>query len=207
MIDQAPELADIDPDAVDGTMRFETSHRGYVGCLDTGGDREDHESFMGRLQRFADTGNVSEVGFMRYLYAERLGDEETFFVTIFSDTDLNLFEMFPTEGDAPGRDPEGIPRPPDSRRILSAFVDDDPYTMTLYTTTEHSVREVLGHYRQTLPDAGWTAVESHEGETVTHDGVTSLTYVRGERLTTLNIARDEEQGHTTATVLTSDREP
>lgn len=206
LIADAPSpLADLDTSMVDATERYESSHRGFVACLDQGEERADHESLMLKIQSYLDTGNISDIGHMRYVYAERISDDESYFITIHSDSDLNVFEMFPSDGDAPGRDVEGIPRPPDSNRILSSWVEGEPYAMNLYTSSERTPEEFVAHFREVLPAEGWAPVESTPNETVSIDGMIILTYSLGERLTTIHINPDE--GGAAATVLTSDREP
>lgn len=203
-----PRLEGLDPSELDGTMRFDTSQRGYVACLDMGDEQRDHEDIIGRVGEFIRTGDIADVGHMRYLYAQRVDEDHTFFVTVFSDHPVNIYEMFPTEGDAPGRDPEDVARPPGARRLLSAWEEGQPYGMFVYTDGGGaSADEVEALYRtELMPARGWEPVQLRDGERVRVDGVYTSVWEKGERMVTL-VFDETEQGETTTSVLTSDEEP
>ena len=192
---------------VDGTMRFDTSRRGYVACFDMGEEKQDHEALTSRIQRFIESGDLSEVGHMRYMFAEAVEEDETFVVTIFSDQAVNIYDMFPSEGDAPGADPQGVPRPSDSRRILSANESGRPYGMFLYVHESGSEpAQVERRYREELmPSAGWIPVAWRDDERVRVDGAFVSAWKKDERLVTLTFA--ENEGVATTSVLTSDELP
>jgi len=208
LMEREPRLEGLDPAELDGTMRFDTRQRGYVACLDMGEEQQDHEDIIGRVGEFVRTGDIADVGHMRYLYAQRVENDETFFVTVFSDHPVNIYEMFPTEGDAPGQDPVDIARPPGARRLLSAWEEGKPYGMFVYTDgggTSAADTEAL--YRSELmPGRGWAPVELRDGERVQVDGVFTSVWEKDERVVTL-VFDESEQGETTTSVLTSDEEP
>ncbi len=208
LMEQEPRLEGLDPEELDGTMRFDTSQRGYVACLDMGEERQDHEDIINRVGEFIQTGDIADVGHMRYLYAQRVEDDQTFFVTVFSDHPVNIYEMFPTEGDAPGRDPEDVARPPGARRLLSAWEDGKPYGMFVYTDGGGSSAEATEETYRTelMPERGWAQVQLRDGERVQVDGTYTSVWEKGERLVTLVFA-ESEQGETTTSILTSDEEP
>jgi len=203
-----PQLEGLDPSELDGTMRFDTSQRGYVACLDMGDEQQDHEAIINRVGEFIRTGDIADVGHMRYLFAQRVENDETFFVTVFSDHPVNIYEMFPTEGDAPGEDPEDIARPPGARRLLSAYEEGKPYGMFVYTDGGgSSAAETEALYRtELMPQRGWEPVALRDGERVQVDGSYTSVWEKGERLVTL-VFGESEQGETTTSVLTSDEEP
>src|SRR5262249_52756347 len=64
------------PPLVDGTFRRVGEHEGVLTCLDTGGP-VDVETLAQRLGRVADTGDLSQLGELRYLLARREGDTTT----------------------------------------------------------------------------------------------------------------------------------
>jgi hypothetical protein len=64
-----------------------------------------------RLQDFAKTGDLSAVGELRYVLAHRV-DGKTAVLTMWTEGPTPLLKMFPTSGDAPGRDPQEVPRAP-----------------------------------------------------------------------------------------------
>lgn len=102
-----------------GVLHVTGDGTAMVACLDQG-TKGDAEQFVHRLARFTDTLDLSELGGIRMARLERSGDG-TFAVALWSEGPLSLPRMFPTTGDAPGVDPPGVPRPEDSRRVLSAW--------------------------------------------------------------------------------------
>ncbi|MDH5491501.1 MAG: hypothetical protein OEY14_06065, partial [Myxococcales bacterium] len=128
------DLGELDPAEADSTLRFETSARGFVSCLDMGEGRQGYEGLLDRVGAFVESGDLSRVGQMRYVYAERVGEgeeESSFLLSFWSEGELNIYEMFPAAGDAPGVDPADVPRPASSRRILSMVEEGRSYGMTL----------------------------------------------------------------------------
>ncbi|MFT5356392.1 MAG: hypothetical protein ACI9KE_003617 [Polyangiales bacterium] len=197
--EQLPEFAEFDRSSVDGTLTMNEGSRGYVSCLDMGEEEQDADSIITRVTRFLDTGNIADVGNLRYMYAER-GEESTFYVTMFSDSDLNLHHMFPEVGDAPGTDP--VARPEGSRRLLSSSETGEPYSMTIYTSPGEDVDGVATHFEESLPAEGWTVAEGLAGERISIDGNRIVTFAKGERLVTVSI--HAEDGMTVSSVMMSD---
>jgi hypothetical protein len=95
----------------------------------------------------------------RYVYAQP-GSEKTVVITVEAEgSALDLKALFPEEGDAPGADAPGVPRPPDARRTLSAREDGSPQQVTLYVTKAKTPAELEAWYRARLPDHGWRPLE------------------------------------------------
>lgn len=197
--EQLPEFAEFDRGSVDGTLTMNEGGRGYVSCLDMGEEEQDADSIISRVTRFLDTGNIADVGNLRYMYAER-GEESTFYVTMFSDSDLNLNHMFPETGDAPGVDL--VPRPEGSRRLLSSTETGQPYSMTIYTSTGEDVGAMASHYENSLPTEGWAIVEAQPGEQLSVNGTRIMTFQKDERLVTIAIHAEDDL--TVSSVMMSD---
>jgi hypothetical protein len=210
ILDQRNELG-VAPSDVDTTLTMNTGTRGFVACLDPGegADLSTSESLLDRAQRALETGRIGELGHLRYIYAERYTEERgrfgTHIVSIFSDDDLDVRRLFPERADAPGSDPDGVPRASGTQRILSAFEVGKPYGMSIYTSREKAASELARWYRGELPRAGWELVEMRDDERVVIDGQHLLTGVRDERLVTVVIGSQDDLS--TVTVLTSDEEP
>src|SRR4029079_517921 len=94
----------------------------------------------------------------RYVYAQP-GSEKTVVITVEADGTIELKKLFPEEGDAPGADAPGVPRPPGARRTLTAREEGSPQQMTLYVTKEKNPAELEAWYRARLPDHGWRPLE------------------------------------------------
>ncbi|MBX3250766.1 MAG: hypothetical protein KF901_26540 [Myxococcales bacterium] len=201
----------LDARAMDTTLVANYGNRGFVACLDPGerADLRESESLLARARRALESGKIGDLGHLRYLYAERYreGDRRwgTHLVSIFSDDDLDIRRLFPERGDAPGVDPEAVPRAEGLRRILSAHEVGKPYGMTLYTSTDRTADGLASWYRRALTDAGWRPLTARDGERVRIDGQHLVTATLGDRLVTLVVG--ELDGAATVTVLTSDEEP
>ena len=138
----------------DGVVRLETERRGVVACLDTGGEGLSSHALLERIQRFLDTGDVSSVGDIRYAMVQRSEGERTAFVTSWTDGPVNVHEMFPKEGDAPGSDLPGLARPDGARRVLSGFHRGGEDLLALYTAPK-SVDELHDFYLEMLRERGF----------------------------------------------------
>ena len=129
-----------------GIVRQEADGRGMVACF-VSDDPVTMADFKERLRRFRATRRLSEFGIFRYLFAER-SDGRTHVVTTWADTGLDLRAMFPKEGDAAGADSRLVPRPPSSRRTMSAAADGRPYGVWIYESTERAdaIRAFYGDF-------------------------------------------------------------
>jgi len=148
-------LSDQQKSLLDGVLRTEREGHGAVACLDVGGRALDAKALTERLQAFAASGDVSKIGGLRFMRAETQADGSVLLVMLWSDGALNLKRMFPSEGDAPGVDFTGIPRPPQSRRLLSAWEQGEAPAMNLYTSGAKDPGEVDHFYRKELARAGF----------------------------------------------------
>jgi hypothetical protein len=95
--------------------------------------------FRERLERMLATRDLSELGRFRYVYAERVKNGETHVVALALDSGLRLDQMFPATGDAAGEDSKVVPRPPESRRTLSAAAQGMPFGVRVYMSEKDGV--------------------------------------------------------------------
>jgi len=84
------------------------------------------------LKQFAKTSDLATFGNLRYAYAEKRKDGSTRVVTLWTDGSVKIDEMFPGSGDATGADSQVFPRPPESRRILSAAAEGLSFGLRTY---------------------------------------------------------------------------
>lgn len=194
------EEFDVDPNQIDGTLSMNVGDRGFVACLDMGEEQINPASIGERVERFLGTGDLSEVGYLRYLFAETSDRGGTFFMTMFTDETLNLYEMFPTNGDVPGHD--ALPRPEGSRRILSSHETNQPYSASTYTREGLHGDDFVAHYESTFEGDGWLPAEVHEGEQVEVAGGRALVFEQRDRLAFVHVL--ESAGVTSAMVIFSD---
>ncbi|WP_394822994.1 hypothetical protein [Pendulispora albinea] len=69
---------------------------------------------------------------VRYTLVKDAGSAGTSVFTIATESSTPFESLFPDEGDAPGDDLPGIPRPRGSRRVFSASLDGEPYGVRIY---------------------------------------------------------------------------
>ena len=119
------------PSLIDGVLRVEEEKRGLVACLALGQSPLSAMELAGRIDRFAETADLAELGGLRVVRLESVGDG-TFFVAAWNDGPVSLATMFPAAGDSPGVDPAGVPRPEGAKRVLSAWQEGAPSGVNLY---------------------------------------------------------------------------
>ena len=133
----------------------------------------------------------------RYVYAQP-GAERTVVISVEAEGEVQLKDLFPPEGDAPGSDAPGVPRPPDARRVMSAREQGSPQQMTLYVTRDSDPAELEAWYRARLPDHGWRPLEGGRR----NGGPRVLVADRRGTLAALVFDKDESGGASVA-ILTS----
>ena len=116
---------------LDGVLRLDDEHGGYLACLDLGATRIAPEELLRRVQAFLATGNLAEVGDLRFIWATRSG-QTTNYVAVFTQGPVPLLSMFPTNADAPGVDLPEVPRPARSQRLLSTWQQDQAPMLVSY---------------------------------------------------------------------------
>ncbi len=189
------------------TLTARNDHAGYVACLDMGDARQGLSALVNRLVSFSDTGDLREVGVPRYALARhvtsRSGDQ-VFLLTMWADSAFDLYRMLPRAGaDAPGHDLVGVPRPPGSQRILSAWEARQPSGILVYRVDAKSAEELESFYRAELPRSGWTIIERNPSESVRVDGTRMLSAEKDNRLVTV-LCRSGEASQTVLTILASE---
>ncbi len=197
----------VDERLIDATIRHDTGGRGYVACLDMGEDAIGLTELSARLKSFSDTGNLGDVGHLRYVYVT---DETTsrHVVTFWTEGRFELRKVVPETGDAPGRDVDALPRPAGSRRMLSAWEDGQPQSLTVYAFAPQGEEALERFYRTELPRRGWRVhsprdlAEGSLQRPPELDDVRVLGAERAGRSAFLVLGEDAE-GHGTLTVLTA----
>jgi hypothetical protein len=150
-------LAAVDDRLLRPVLRGEGPSEGYLACLDLGADELAPTQVVARLRAFAATLDLARLGDLRFVWA-RADEDGTSYVAVWSEGPVRLAHMFPARGDAPGLDPSALPRPPRSRRVLSAWQEHEQPTVTSYSV-ELPVAELRTAYRDALIDAGFSVRE------------------------------------------------
>lgn len=153
-----------DTHVFDGSFRQESATQGVLACLDSGQPLA-LSDLTERLTRLRDTGDLAALGDLRYVLARRSGATTTLLV-FWTEGSAPLFQLFPKTGDAPGRDPNDVPRPPSSQRILSAAEQGAPYGLTMYRTPSQTPDQLRQWYRRELKGSGWDVREDSSVSTL-----------------------------------------
>lgn len=189
------------------TQTGRSDEAGYVACLDMSGADGDMGSLAKRFLRFSETGNLGELGDLRYANARRVlgaSGDGTFLFTMWADSAVDLFRMLPSPAeDAGGSDLTGVPRPPDSRRVLSAWEAGQPSGVVVYRALGTSAAELESFYRNELSKQGWAIIQRHPFESVSIDGIHMLSAQQANRMVTV-LAHPSEASETVVTILSSE---
>ncbi len=189
------------------TTTFMDAGRGYVACLDMGEDGVSLDALVSRFVRFSRTGDLHEIGQARYAYAQPIkgsGGSRTFLLTMWTTADFNLYGMLPADGrDATGFDPEKVPRPPNSQRILSSRETGHSSAVSVYLAKASSASMLERFYREELPARDWKILERHAGERLQIDKTRLVSAHRGNDIVTV-LAHPGAIDRTVVTILTVD---
>jgi len=180
---------------------------GYVACLDMGDTPQDLGALVNSFVSFSETGNLLEVGVPRYVLARRVASrsgDRVFLFTMWADSAFDLYRMLPrADGDAAGRDLVGVPRPPGSQRILSAWEARQPSGVLVYRVAAKSAEELESFYRAELSKTGWSVIEPDPSASLRVDGIHMLSAEKDNRLVTI-LCRSGEGSQTVLTILASE---
>jgi hypothetical protein len=149
-----------------GILRDDRGDTGLVACLvrEDGKPVEGLKEVTARLGEMVKTGDLSALGRLRYVFAEKTSTGRTHVVAAWTEGSFNLRAIIPPAGmDAPGSDPAHAPRPPRSARILTADFEGAPYGVRIYDSTALPA-EIVKVYDEAMPRAGWTPAYGKPGE-------------------------------------------
>ncbi len=183
-----------------GVLRKEdpNEHDGVVMCFtkDNGGPG----NFLMGLQKFAQSGDLHDLGDVRYVHAVRNG-ARTFVQTMWTDGSFNVRKIMGTPGvDSPGTDFVSLPRPMHATRMITAEALNTPYAARIYDSTD-APDAVLQNYADKMFAQGWSAVTSPDvsAERMGFDGRYFIKPETAEQAV-VSVTKDKETGHTQVVV-------
>lgn len=190
MFEQLPENIKSDFDKVDGSagigiIRNEAGPEGMIACL-AQEPIDGWENLPSRIEAFLDSGDLSKLGDVRYVYVKENGEGRTHVITVWTDGPFNLYNVAPMDGqEAPGSDSPNAPRPGDAVRLLSATVEGAPYAVRIYDSGKPQ-HEVLAMYDEQMPARGWNPIphvsdDLPHGRGYTREGVDMLVFAFEEK--------------------------
>lgn len=161
-------LRDEKPDGSEGTvMCIAQESRGGI------------DGFLQRLRAFESSGELSELGSFRHAYVRRTEKGGSHVLTSFTQGHFDIRKLFSEDeaSESPaGVDPPNTPRPPSSFRLLSATIDDEPFGVQIFKTTE-DLETIGAFYDQELPKHDWQRMAGHldvGGQIWQRNGVTMI---------------------------------
>lgn len=111
------------------------------------------------LTSFQQTGELSALGMLRFVYVKKSQSGGAHILAAWTLEKFNVKEMMPEEDqDVPGNDFSEIPRPTNSVRTFSAYLDGTPYGVNMYLSNE-SPQAVTASFDATLTKQGWFALD------------------------------------------------
>jgi hypothetical protein len=144
-----------------GKIREEREGRGVVVCFAPQEPVDGLRDKMDRYFEFFESGNLEDLGDLRYFFARATDDGGTHLVRVWTEGSFDFYAMTSLNGeDAPGSDPSDAPRPPKSRRLLSATADKTVYAVRVYETAL-SPTEIAATYDRLMTDRGWKGMVEH----------------------------------------------
>ena len=134
------------------------------------------------LARFAQRGDLADLGGVSYAYARREADGTTSLLVAWSDGPFRPgLVAWDGEGDAPGSDSAQLPRPNGSRRLLTAHIDGAPYALRVYEVDDAAVALVtLEAYGAEMTARGWTRID---------DATSALVFMKGDVYAFVSMSR------------------
>lgn len=143
-----------------GVLRVEGDAEGLLVCLEGQGQLT-LTAWVERVQRFAKTRDLALLGRPRYVRVRQVDVGQSVLLTLWSTGDLQLDNMFPPHTDAPGRDAPNLPRPPHSRRLLSAWAaGTGPFAASYHSM--QAPPTLRAFYKSRLVAQGWAVLEGTE---------------------------------------------
>lgn len=140
-----------------GIVRRDRGDRSAVACL----ARDEATGIVSALNAMVKTGDLSKLGKLRYVSAERAaGSTKTHVVAAWTNGPFRIAALVPSREDAgrdaPGSDAPDVARPVDARRLLTANLEGAPYGVRVYDARA-SVGGVLAGFDREMPARGWAA--------------------------------------------------
>jgi len=162
-------------------------------CIDAMHKPWDVLSIAQAARRFVSSGELLELGRLRYALVRNGSKGGSVFLTLWTDGSTRLLEQFPRDHDAPGVDFPDVARVQGSQRFLSARLSDS--VLAIYAHREGSLEELSQRYRNALQAGGYEILDRY----VRSEGHSSYNLEKGPRHVQLTLATGK--GLTLATLM------
>mgnify|MGYP001812920903 FL=1 len=194
---------------VESLSRFATRtaighDHGYVACLRLG--VASLRSLAARFARFVQTGDLADLGGLRYAYAHRARTDaaRTLLFTLWSDGSLPLGSLIPRAGlDSPGEDLPGVPRPEGATRLLSFHETAAPSRIAVYRNRGQAPADAAKVYRERLIADRWIPIGAAPTQLIELEQGLMFAAERGATMLTA-VAHSDRNSGTLTTLLVSE---
>jgi hypothetical protein len=154
LADAPGELGDAKVTGEAGVVRAGSDKDGMVMCLTK--TKASKPKLSEAVQAFAETGELSALGELRYVFVQTTPKGKTQVLTAWTHETFSVKEMMPPEGvDSPGADIAGLPRPPASWRMISATAEGTGYAMNVYRSDD-SPEKISAFYEAEMKKLDFT---------------------------------------------------
>lgn len=206
----AEVLPQIDQMLARNAFRVDRGTFGMYGAVRAGDEGEpDHaQRALERVSRFVESGRIGDLGDVKVVYAMRpTGASKTTLFTFWPDPDYRLDSLsVPEEGDVPGSDIPGLPRPERSRRLLSFGQDMTGIDYRIASYEEPEGRSAAAtSWSARLASAGWREDTLARRRSEGSGSGTALFFTRPGREAFVRIDEDPRSGQARSTVFVSGR--
>jgi hypothetical protein len=141
-----------------GVIRQENKDDGVIACA-VKNPRNGKQSTWQGIAKFAKSGDLADIGLLRYAYVRRTESGRTHVLAVWTDGSFKLSALVPPKnGDSPGSDIEGVPRPEQSVRYLTAAAEGRPHSVRIYES-KAVAGDVLNSYDAQMPKRGWEPID------------------------------------------------
>jgi len=96
---------------------------------------------------------------VRYTLAKQADERTVSLITIATESSVPIETLFPAEGDVPGGDFDGVPRPNGSRRVFAASIEGESYGVRIYET-RGALEDAVAAYDREMIAQGWSVSHS-----------------------------------------------
>lgn len=132
------------------------AHDGAVMCF----TKDKTTAFLTGLENFTTSGDLHDLGDMRYVHAVQKADGRTYVQLMWTDGSFNIRRVMGEEGkDSVGSDFVNVPRPLHATRKLTAEAVGTPYSARIYESPD-APDTVLDTYIDAMHERGWVGVTS-----------------------------------------------
>ncbi len=123
-------------------------------------DDKSRTNFLDAVRVFGETGDLHDLGKMRYVHVSRGKSGKTMIEAVWTDGHFSVHDIMGSDNkDAIGTDSAEMPRPDNSVRRFTAEAVGTPYTARIYETGD-SPDQALASYDAKMDKKGWLILDS-----------------------------------------------